>query len=295
MDKSRDLSRTFLKGALGKATNLQKEELEFWDNQKRSGYEVELKLARDLPDDTPDFILRMISGFEKEAADFCFAGAEGRVLDAGCGNGNLLLRALNDDRIANRVTQFIGMDFSSNMLERAARRADGRAVFLRGSVTSLPFQDQSFDWIVSSGVLTCLPSRQDTAEALQEFNRVLRPGGGLVLDFFNRISHYTLLRKHLFREPINPPEYVSPADFREDLEKAGFKVLVHRGFDFKPCQGYLFMSRWRPVLDPCFIQERLSQFMEQKVVPKNQALSLLGYRVYARCTKEKFFIPGLDR
>jgi len=285
MGGPRDLSRAFLNGASGKAASLQKEELEFWDNQKRRGYEVELKLARDLPDDTPDFILQKISEFEKEAADFCFAGAEGRVLDAGCGNGNLLLRALNDDRIANRAMQFIGMDFSSNMLGRAARRADGRAVFLQGSVTSLPFHDQSFDWIVSSGVLTCFPSCKDTAEALQEFNRVLKPGGVLVLDFFNRISHYTMLRKHLFREPINPPEYVSPADFREDLEEAGFQVLAHRGFDFKPCQGYLFMSRWRPVLDPFFIQERLSQFIERKVVPKKPALSLLGYRVYARCIK----------
>jgi ubiquinone/menaquinone biosynthesis C-methylase UbiE len=294
MDKSRYLSGAFLNRTNDKAVNLQKEELEFWDNQKRSGYEVELKLARDLPDDTPDFILQLISEFEKEAADFCFAGAEGRVLDAGCGNGNLLLRALNNDRIVSRATQFVGMDFSSNMLGRAARRADGRAVFLQGSVTCLPFQDQSFDWIVSSGVLTCLPSCRDTADALQEFNRVLKPGGVLVLDFFNRVSHYTLLRKHLFREPINPPEYVSPADFREDLEEAGFQVLIHRGFDFKPCQGYLFMSRWQPLLDPCFIQERLSQFMERKVVPKRQALSLLGYRVYARCIKEKILVPDQD-
>jgi SAM-dependent methyltransferase len=215
-----DLDEASERGFLRKANGLQKEELAFWESQKKSGDEVELKLARDLPDDTPDFILHMLSEFEREAAEFCFAGAKGRVLDAGCGNGNLLLKALNNERAANR-TRFIGMDFSRNMLSRAACRADGRAGFLQGSVTGLPFRDQSFDWLASSGVLTCLPTCQEATEALREFNRVLNPGGVLVLDCFNRISHYTLLRKYLFREPINPPEYVSPTDFRQELEDAG--------------------------------------------------------------------------
>jgi ubiquinone/menaquinone biosynthesis C-methylase UbiE len=205
-------------------------------------------------------------------------------LDAGCGNGNLLLKALNNERAANRML-FIGMDFSRNMLSRAACRADGRAGFLQGSVTGLPFRGQSFDWLASSGVLTCLPTCQEATEALREFNRVLKPGGVLVLDFFNRISHYTLLRKYLFREPINPPEYVSPADFRQELEDAGFQVLAYRGFDFKPCQGYLFLSRWRPILDPCFVQERLSRFLEGRIMPKRPELSLLGYRIYVKCIK----------
>ena len=78
---------------------LQKEELEFWEGQKRCGDEMDLKLARDLPDDTPDFILKMMVDFENEAARFCFSGAEGRVLDAGCGNGNLLLRALKNENV----------------------------------------------------------------------------------------------------------------------------------------------------------------------------------------------------
>jgi SAM-dependent methyltransferase len=157
---------------------------------------------------------------------------------------------------------------------------------LQGSVNRLPFQDRSFDWVTSSGVLTCLPSAESSAQALSEFNRVLKPGGVLVVDFFNRISHYTLLRKHLFRESINPPEYVSPSEFQESLERAGFQVQTYRGFDFKPCQGYLFMSRWRPVVDPCFLQERLSCFLESKVVCGWSKLNLLGYRIYVKCIKK---------
>jgi ubiquinone/menaquinone biosynthesis C-methylase UbiE len=273
----------------------EKEELDFWEGQKRCGDDMDLKLARDLPDDTPDFILKMMGDFEDEAAKFCFSGAKGRVLDAGCGNGNLLLRALRMRNEINSRTkakdpalQIIGMDFSGNMLGRAAHRAesDDRAGFLQGSVTALPFQDQSFDRVVSSGVLTCLPNAVAAERALQEFYRVLKPEGVLVVDFFSRVSHYTLIRKHLFREPINPPEYVSPAEFQRALEDAGFAVLAHRGFDFKPCQGYLFMSRWRPIIDPCYFQERLSRFLERRVLPRRPGLNLLGYRIYVKCIKK---------
>ena len=267
------------------AKRLQKEELEFWERQKRSGVDSDLKIARDLPEETPEFILRLLGDFENEAAKFCFSGAEGWVLDAGCGNGNLTLRAL---RAENKTTKFIGMDFSRNMLGRAAFRAANspRAAFLQGSVTGLPFQDQSFDWVVSSGVLTCLPDPDSAALALQEFYRVLKPGGVLVVDFFNRVSHYTLIRKHLFRESIKPPEYVSPSEFRKCLEGAGFLIQNYHGFDFKPCQGYLFMSRWRPLVDPGFCQEKLSSYLEKRIIPRLPKANLLGYRIYVKCIKK---------
>ena len=59
-----------------KDCHLDPEELEFWEKQKRFGEEIDLKLARDLPDDTPDFILKMMVDFEEEAARFLlFRGA----------------------------------------------------------------------------------------------------------------------------------------------------------------------------------------------------------------------------
>ncbi|NTV77368.1 MAG: hypothetical protein HGA68_05130, partial [Methanothrix sp.] len=42
------------------------EELDFWEAQTRCGEAVDLKLARDLPDDTPDYILKMMEDFEEE-------------------------------------------------------------------------------------------------------------------------------------------------------------------------------------------------------------------------------------
>jgi len=269
---------------------MDREELDFWEAQTRCGEAVDLKLARDLPDDTPDYILKMVEDFEEEVSKFCFSGARGRVLDAGCGNGNLLLRTLGRDNagVAGRpVLQMVGMDFSRNMLGRAAMRAadDHRAGFLRGSVTSLPFRDCSFDHVVSSGVLTCLPHTAAAIAALREFYRILKPEGTLVVDFFNQASHYTLVRKHIFKETIKPPEYMRPAEFYRSLEEAGFAAASCRGFDFKPCQGYLFLSRWRGMIDPGHIQERLSSFLERRIEP-GKGLNLLGYRIYVRCVRK---------
>ncbi len=275
-----------MKGSCDKGTiSLQKDEQVFWERLEKNGVEVELKYARDLPDDTPKFILRMLAEFESDVAEFCFSDAKGLVLDAGCGNGNLLMRAM-----PSREADYVGTDFSRNMLGRAATRAKDKdekdALFLQSSVDRLPFKDQSFDRVICSGVLTCLPTVGDATAALKEFQRVLKPGGVLVVDFFNRMSHFTIIRKHLFREAINPPEYVSPLAFRAELERAGFEVLAYRGFDFKLCQGYLFMSSLRPIIDPCFVQERFSRFLESRVVPRRPWMSLLGYRVYVRCRKK---------
>lgn len=277
-----------MEGSSTRSTVLQKMELDFWEKLRKSGEDADLKYARDLPDDTPKFILKMLSEFENDVAEFCLGDAIGSVLDAGCGNGNILMRSLRSiSQPTQKIRKYAGMDFSRNMLDRAAVRAQHlpNSFFLQGCVNQLPFKDKSFDRVVSSGVLTCLPTAKEAEEALNEFNRVLKPEGTLVVDFFNRVSHFTILRKHLLREDIKAPEYVSPNEFMTSLERAGFEVLDYRGFDFKPYQGYLFMSRWRQILDPCFIQERFTRIIESKMVPKLPVLSLLGYRIYVKCIK----------
>ena len=272
---------------IAEVKSLQKQELEFWENLKKSGEEIDLRYARDLPDDTPQFILRMLAQFERDVAEFSFGGCSGLVLDAGCGNGNILVRAMSQTSgkkpLEERI-RYVGLDFSRNMICMATLRGID-ASFAQGCVNHLPFTDETFDRVVSSGVITCLPSVQDAMLSLAEFYRVLKPGGILVVDFFNQQSHYTRVRKTLFKEAINPPEYISPSSFKSQLVDAGFKLLTFRGFDYKPCQGYLFISRWRKLVDPCFVQERFSRFVEARVVAKIPGISRFGYRIYVKCVK----------
>ena len=96
-----------------------------------------------------------------------------RVLEAGCGTGLVL------SRLAQVAASAHGFDLSPGMVQRA--RARGLSVAL-GSVTQVPFRDESFDLVCSFKVLAHVPNITD---ALRELARVTRPGGMLALEFYN--------------------------------------------------------------------------------------------------------------
>jgi len=96
-----------------------------------------------------------------------------RVLEAGCGTGLVM------SRLAEVASSVHGFDLSPGMVQRA--RARGLSVAL-GSVTQVPFRDESFDLVCSFKVLAHVPSITD---ALRELARVTKPGGMLALEFYN--------------------------------------------------------------------------------------------------------------
>jgi|SRR5215467_2560424 len=102
-----------------------------------------------------------------------------RVLDVGCGPGyfaRMLARAAGPDG------SVVGIDAAPEMAEYASRRARRMANcrFQAGAAESLPFDDGSFDVVVSSLVMHHLPDDQ-RPRAVQEMRRVLRSGGTLLV------------------------------------------------------------------------------------------------------------------
>jgi SAM-dependent methyltransferase len=102
------------------------------------------------------------------------AEVDGAVLDAGCGTGGFMAR-LAAQRPDLRVA---GIDYFPAAAARAAKKSGRPAAC--ASVQVLPFADGVFDAVVSADVL-CHRSLEPGA-ALDEFARVLRPGGRLVLN-----------------------------------------------------------------------------------------------------------------
>ena len=98
-----------------------------------------------------------------------------RVLDVGSGCG---LDALVAAALVGPAGRVAGIDLTPEMLEEArdALRQTGLANvdFRGGSAEALPFDDGSFDRVISNGVLNLVP---DKAAAFREIRRVLRPGG----------------------------------------------------------------------------------------------------------------------
>jgi ubiquinone/menaquinone biosynthesis C-methylase UbiE len=114
-----------------------------------------------------------------------------RVLEAGCGTG-LILRAL-----APHAERAVGIDLSAGMLSHARRRGLRVA---QASVTELPFADASFDVVCSFKVLAHV---QPIAQAVAELSRVTRPGGHLLLEFYNPYSLRGLVKR------LKPPTTIS--------------------------------------------------------------------------------------
>lgn len=97
------------------------------------------------------------------------------VLDAGCGTGGLLLRARQQQPDA----RWSGIDFMPLACELARQRCGPEVDIRQASITALPFEDASFDAVVSADVICQI---DEPAEAMAEFFRVLRPGGVLVIN-----------------------------------------------------------------------------------------------------------------
>jgi len=100
-----------------------------------------------------------------------------RVLDAGCGCGmDTFIAAL----LAGSQGQAHGIDLTAEMLDlaRAAVASSGidNVEFREGSIEALPFEDATFDLVISNGALNLIP---DKAAAFSEIARVLRPKGAL--------------------------------------------------------------------------------------------------------------------
>jgi len=103
-------------------------------------------------------------------------GAGRDVFEAGCGTGLLLREAAGVARSA------VGLDLSRGMLATAAAR--GLRV-VQGSLTHVPLPDASFDLVYSMKVLAHVPPIR---EAVAELARLTRPGGHLLLEFYNPYS-----------------------------------------------------------------------------------------------------------
>src|SRR5919204_236151 len=98
-----------------------------------------------------------------------------RVLDLGCGAGTDSLVAAQMVGAEGRVT---GIDMTPEMLAKARAAAAeigaDNVDFVEGEIEALPFADETFDVVISNGVIDLVP---DKDAVFDEIYRVLAPGG----------------------------------------------------------------------------------------------------------------------
>lgn len=105
-----------------------------------------------------------------------------RGLDAGCGNGLPAILLADEVGPTGQVT---GMDQSPELIREAEKNVahtgmSDQVIFRQGDVQRLPFDENTFEWVWSSSCVGYARSI-DPYRALQEFTRVVQPGGTIAI------------------------------------------------------------------------------------------------------------------
>ncbi len=117
-------------------------------------------------------LVRLVRG------DYADIPKSGRVLDVGFGTGSSLIMLAREGYEAH------GLEISQASIDRAEALSEHSGVSLNLGLiegTSLPYPDGHFDIVVSWGAVYYFGTRSLVAEAIDEFHRVLKPGGVLLL------------------------------------------------------------------------------------------------------------------
>jgi len=173
----------------------------------------------------------------------------GQITDVATGTGDLLIY-WKEQAQKNAVTidKYVGIDPSVGMLEVARGKVDF-AEFIEGKAQALPIADESSDVIsISYGIRNVV----DRVEALQEFNRALKPNGLVVILEFTKqertgiidkivdfgmknvlprvggfISKNYEAYKYL---PDSIEEFLTTEMLSKELEEAGFEMKYTKSF-----------------------------------------------------------------
>ena len=202
-----------------------------------------------------DLINRLVTfGLDRRwrhrAARECLATRPKRVLDLGCGTGDLSLEIAS---MAGDKIEMVGLDYSQPMLDIAVKKAgrsSNRPRFARGDATALPFSDGYFDCIGISFAFRNLTYKNPHMTLyLAEAWRVLRPEGRFVIVESSQpeaglIRHLYHLYLRWFVRPVgsllsgnrgayrylaeSASRFYSPGQLAEILSAAGFRRESYR-------------------------------------------------------------------
>lgn len=159
-----------------------------------------------------------------------------RILDLAAGTGDSSRGFLKHGAVVT------GLDLSSNMLAIAQTKLAGMAfTAVQGSAYEMPFRDNSFDGATCAFGIRNMP---DTARALGELFRVIRPGGRLVILEFSMPTGWFRSPYRLYLKTVIPAiscflsdrsayeylgdsieKFYTPSVFHDLLLAAGFGVV----------------------------------------------------------------------
>lgn len=128
------------------------------------------------------FVPAVFEPWTKHLIDGAGVEESSHVLDIACGSGVLTRHAFARSGQSGRV---VGVDPAPGMIA-AANELEPNIEWILGSAEALPFDDATFDCVVSQFGMMFFQDRQ---KAAREMFRVMKPGGSLAIAVWNSIEH----------------------------------------------------------------------------------------------------------
>jgi SAM-dependent methyltransferase len=139
--------------------------------------------------------------WESLARGFAGLVRAGEVLDVGAGDGTVA------ELIAPRCRRYVCLDLSPKLLGAARARLSGTdsVSLVRGDMHALPFADERFELVLLFNVLAYA---NDPARALDEAQRVIKPGGELVVVTLHKHDSMDIAAQYGHRQPGFSPRWL---------------------------------------------------------------------------------------
>ena len=155
-----------------------------------------------------------------------------RVLDLGSGSGTDAFCAGISVGPTGRV---LGVDFTDAQIANARRLAERHGIenvrFVDASIDALPFDDASFDVVISNGVINLSPVKD---RVFEEAARVLRPGGRLALaDIVSDTPLREATRRNTELWAACIAGAIPSTAYVDELTAAGFAITETRPNDYR--------------------------------------------------------------
>ncbi len=182
--------------------------------------------------------LNLLIPYQKLLDDICNYSSikvGDNVLDLGSGTGNLSVR------IENLGAKVTGLDYSLEGIEIHRNKSKNSNIIFHDIRSKLPFEDNSFDKIVSNNVLYTIP-RNHRLDIYKEIFRVVKPGGKVIISnistnfnpvklYFNHIKN-SVSSRGVFLTLVNVVKLIIPT-----IKIIYYNFLINKenndgGYDF---------------------------------------------------------------
>lgn len=208
-----------------------------WDNFWSAGYKnTNTEIGWNVLSEESDLTIKLLKEFKQGDS----------VFEAGCGLGNWVFI------FAKLGFSAYGLDISLASLRSAANYGHSNNLkykLIQGDLRKVPLKDNSFNIIVSYGAVEHFP---ETSEAINEFKRILKPGGACLVTTPNPFNFHRLIGRHILNITrskklgyVGHEDAYTPRQLGRLFEKCGFSrirygVLSH-GF------GCIFSCFWNDI------------------------------------------------